>query len=83
MALSLPTSKGFTSDSEHCSCGGIDTALHYAMECALTVSWHTRKAAPNFEQEWLERVANNLVSRHKIRGIVKFINEHRGLFWPP
>ncbi|GBO09730.1 hypothetical protein AVEN_119625-1 [Araneus ventricosus] len=26
-----------------------------------------RKPAPNFEQEWLKRAANNLVSRHKIR----------------
>ncbi|GBN15490.1 hypothetical protein AVEN_8958-1 [Araneus ventricosus] len=34
-----------------------------------------RKPAPNFEQEWLKRVANNLVSRQKIRGIIKFITE--------
>ncbi|GBN51261.1 hypothetical protein AVEN_124170-1 [Araneus ventricosus] len=33
-----------------------------------------RKPVPNFEQEWLKRVANNLVSRHKIRRIVKFIS---------
>ncbi|GBL94175.1 hypothetical protein AVEN_163502-1 [Araneus ventricosus] len=26
------------SDSDHCSCGGIGTALHYVTECALTVS---------------------------------------------
>ncbi|GBN26146.1 hypothetical protein AVEN_181007-1 [Araneus ventricosus] len=71
------------SDSDYCSCGGIGTALHYATECIYTVSWHMRKPAPNFEQEWLKRVANNLVSRHKIRGIIKFISENRDLFRPP
>ncbi|GBL82682.1 hypothetical protein AVEN_263747-1 [Araneus ventricosus] len=64
------------SDSDYCSCGGIGTALHHAMECIYTVSWHMRKP-PNFEQEWLKRVANNLVSRQKIRGIIKFISENR------
>ncbi|GBM06663.1 hypothetical protein AVEN_190881-1 [Araneus ventricosus] len=71
------------SDSDYCNCGGIGTALHYAMECIYTVSWHMRKPAPNFEQEWLKRVANNLVSRQKIRGIIKFISENRDLFRPP
>ncbi|GBN02176.1 RNA-directed DNA polymerase from mobile element jockey [Araneus ventricosus] len=71
------------SDSYYCSCGGIGTALHYATECIYTVSWHMRKPAANFEQEWLKRVANNLVSRKKIRGIIKFIRENRDLFRPP
>ncbi|GBN00418.1 hypothetical protein AVEN_8974-1 [Araneus ventricosus] len=71
------------SDSDFCSCGGIGTALHHATECIYTVSWHMRKPAPNFEQEWLKRVANNLVSRHKIRGIIKFMSENRYLFRPP
>ncbi|GBM64133.1 hypothetical protein AVEN_4727-1 [Araneus ventricosus] len=71
------------SDSDYCNCGGIGTALHYATECILTVYCHMRKSALNFEQEWLKRVANNLVSRHKIRGIVKFISENRDLFRPP
>ncbi|GBM08705.1 hypothetical protein AVEN_52778-1 [Araneus ventricosus] len=71
------------SDSDFCSCGGIGTALHYATECILTVSWHMRKPVPNFEQEWLKRVANNIVSRQKIRTIVKFISENRDLFRPP
>ncbi|GBN69552.1 hypothetical protein AVEN_138421-1 [Araneus ventricosus] len=71
------------SDSDYCSCGGIGTALHYATEGIYTVSWHMRKPAPNFEQEWLKRVANNLVSRQKIRGIVKFLGENRDLFRPP
>ncbi|GBO40466.1 hypothetical protein AVEN_7877-1 [Araneus ventricosus] len=71
------------SDSDFCSCGGIGTALHYATECIYTVSWHMRKPAPNFEQEWLKRVANNLVSRQKIRGIIKFVSENRDLFRPP
>ncbi|GBM06295.1 hypothetical protein AVEN_208980-1 [Araneus ventricosus] len=71
------------SDSDYCSCGGIGTALHYATECILTVSWHMRKPVPTFEQEWLKRVANNLVSRHKIiRRIVKFLSENRDLFRP-
>ncbi|GBL91106.1 hypothetical protein AVEN_184472-1 [Araneus ventricosus] len=71
------------SDSDYCGCGGIGTALHYATECIYTVSWHMRKPAPNFEQEWLKRVTNNLVSRQKIRGIIKFISENRDLFRPP
>ncbi|GBN09957.1 hypothetical protein AVEN_214870-1 [Araneus ventricosus] len=71
------------SDSDYCSCGGIGTALHYATECIYTVSWHMRKPVPNFEQEWLKRVANNLVARQKIRGIIKFISENRDLFRPP
>ncbi|GBM42828.1 hypothetical protein AVEN_251230-1, partial [Araneus ventricosus] len=54
------------SDSDYCSSGGIGTALHYATECIYTVSCHIRKPTPNFEQEWLKRVANNLVSRQKI-----------------
>ncbi|GBN24653.1 hypothetical protein AVEN_53034-1 [Araneus ventricosus] len=70
-------------DSDQCSCGGIATALHYATECALTMPWHMRKSAPNFEQERLKRVANNLDSRQKIRKIVKFITEKRYLFRPP
>ncbi|GBM95104.1 hypothetical protein AVEN_137447-1 [Araneus ventricosus] len=79
MALSLPAylKRFHLSDSDFCSCGGIGTALHYATECIYTVSWHTRKPAPNFEQEWLKRVANNLVSRQKIRGIVKFMSGNR------
>ncbi|GBN31062.1 hypothetical protein AVEN_210601-1 [Araneus ventricosus] len=71
------------SDNDFCSCGGISTALHYATECIYIVSWHMMKPAPNFEQEWLKRVANNLVSRHTIRGIIKFMSENRYLFRPP
>ncbi|GBM29617.1 hypothetical protein AVEN_130094-1 [Araneus ventricosus] len=71
------------SDSDCCSCGGIGTALHYAMECIPTVSWHMRKSVPNFEQELLKRVANNLVHRHKISRIVKFISKNRDIFRPP
>ncbi|GBM03612.1 hypothetical protein AVEN_203182-1 [Araneus ventricosus] len=71
------------SDSDYCNCGGIGTALHYATECIYTVSWHMRRPAPNFEQEWLKRVAKNLVSRQKIHEIIKFISENRHLFRPP
>ncbi|GBN51816.1 hypothetical protein AVEN_199927-1 [Araneus ventricosus] len=71
------------SDSDYCSCCGIGTALHCATECIYTVSWHMRKPAPNFEQEWLKRVASNLISRQKIRGIIKFISENKDLFRPP
>ncbi|GBN88446.1 hypothetical protein AVEN_47644-1 [Araneus ventricosus] len=71
------------SDSDYCNCGGIGKALHYATECLYTMSWHMREPALNFEQEWLKRVANNLVSGHKIRGIIKFISENRDLFRPP
>ncbi|GBN04323.1 hypothetical protein AVEN_233640-1 [Araneus ventricosus] len=71
------------SDSDYCSCGGIGTALHYATECILTESWHMRKPVSNFEQEWVKRIANNLVSSHKIRRVIKFISENRDLFRPP
>ncbi|GBM61488.1 hypothetical protein AVEN_163880-1 [Araneus ventricosus] len=71
------------SDSDYCSCGGISTALHYATERIYTVFGHMRKPAPNFKQGWLKRVANNLDSRQKILGIIKFISENRDLFWPP
>ncbi|GBM31661.1 hypothetical protein AVEN_141037-1 [Araneus ventricosus] len=67
----------------YCSCGGIGTALHYATESIYTVSWHMKKPATNFEQELLKRVANNHVSRQKIRGIIKFVSENRDLFRPP
>ncbi|GBM04066.1 hypothetical protein AVEN_247939-1 [Araneus ventricosus] len=66
--------------------GKCSRGLHVCIkrtECIYTVSWHMRKSAPNFEQEWLKRVANNLVSRQKIRGIIKFISENRDLFLPP
>ncbi|GBM78048.1 hypothetical protein AVEN_44578-1 [Araneus ventricosus] len=69
-------------DSDYCSCGGIGTPLDYVTECTLTVSWHMRKPVPNSEQEWLKRVATTLVSRHKIRRIVKFIRENRDLLRP-
>ncbi|GBM51850.1 hypothetical protein AVEN_8712-1 [Araneus ventricosus] len=70
-------------DSDFCSCGGICTALHYARECILTVSWHMSKPVPNFEQEWQKRVANNLVSRHNICRIVIFISESIHILRPP
>ncbi|GBL72150.1 hypothetical protein AVEN_24152-1, partial [Araneus ventricosus] len=41
------------SDSDQYSCGGTSTALHYATEYVLRVTWHMRRPAPNFEQEWL------------------------------
>ncbi|GBM54157.1 hypothetical protein AVEN_67265-1 [Araneus ventricosus] len=71
------------SDSDYCSCGAIGTVVHYATECILTVSWHMRKPVPNFKQEWLKRVANNFLSRHKIRRIFKFISENRDFSRPP
>ncbi|GBM07587.1 hypothetical protein AVEN_230024-1 [Araneus ventricosus] len=70
-------------DSDQCSCGGTGMALNYATECALTFPWYMRRPAKNFEQEWLKRVANNLVSKQKIRRIVKFIRENRVLFRLP
>ncbi|GBO13831.1 hypothetical protein AVEN_191934-1 [Araneus ventricosus] len=82
MDLSLPTSKDFTCLTVTIAVV-VELALHYATECIYTVSWHMRKPSPNFEQEWLKRVANNLVSRQKIRGIIKFISENRDLFRPP
>ncbi|GBL77261.1 hypothetical protein AVEN_41719-1 [Araneus ventricosus] len=83
MVLSLPTSKGFTCLTAIAFCLGIGTSLRYATECIFTVSGHMRKPVSNFEQECLKRVANNLVSRHKIRAIVKFISQNRDLFRPP
>ncbi|GBM64511.1 hypothetical protein AVEN_215882-1 [Araneus ventricosus] len=85
MALSLPTSKGFTCLTAIIAVV-VELARHFTMLrmlCIYTVSWHMRKPVPNFEQEWLKRVANNIVFRHKIRRTVKFISENRDLFRPP
>ncbi|GBO11886.1 hypothetical protein AVEN_42287-1 [Araneus ventricosus] len=65
MALSLPTSKGFTCLTEIIAVV-VKLALYYGTEYIFIVSWHMRKPVPNFPQEWLKRVANNLVSRYKI-----------------
>ncbi|GBL77653.1 hypothetical protein AVEN_152887-1 [Araneus ventricosus] len=84
MDLSLPTSKGFTCLTAIIAVV-VELARHFTMprSAFFTVSWHMRKPVPNFEQEWLKRVANNIVYRHKIRMIVKFISENRDLFRPP
>ncbi|GBN44918.1 hypothetical protein AVEN_69342-1 [Araneus ventricosus] len=66
MALSLPTSEGFT-----------------CLTAIIAVVVELARHLPNFAQEWLKTVANNLVSRHKIRMIIKFISENRDLFRPP
>ncbi|GBN79533.1 hypothetical protein AVEN_22143-1 [Araneus ventricosus] len=71
------------SHSDYCSCGGIGMALHCATKCILIVAWRMRKPVSNFEQEWLKSVANNFISMHNIRRIVKFISENRDLCWPP
>ncbi|GBN68735.1 hypothetical protein AVEN_61188-1 [Araneus ventricosus] len=71
------------SDSYPCSCGGTGMVLHHVTEGALTVSGHIRKLTPNFEQEWLKRVSNNLVSKQKIHRIVKFISETEVSSYPP
>ncbi|GBL76223.1 hypothetical protein AVEN_234491-1 [Araneus ventricosus] len=83
MALSLPTPKGFTCVTAIIAVV-VELALHFIMSrSAFSVSWHMRKPVPNFEQEWLKKVDNNLVSRQKIRMIDKFMSENRDLFRPP
>ncbi|GBM96015.1 hypothetical protein AVEN_226212-1 [Araneus ventricosus] len=83
MDLSLPTSKGFTCLTA-ITAVVVELARHFTMPRSVSiVTWHMRKPAPNFKQEWLKRVANNLVSRQKIRGIIRFIRENRDLFRPP
>ncbi|GBN17957.1 hypothetical protein AVEN_200467-1 [Araneus ventricosus] len=67
-------------NSDYCGWGGIGTALHYATECIYTVSWHMRKPASNFEQEWLKR---STITSYPGSGIIKFISENRDLFRPP
>ncbi|GBM08394.1 hypothetical protein AVEN_152624-1 [Araneus ventricosus] len=81
MDLSLPTSKGFTCLTAIIAVV-VELARHFTMSRSVFIQC-MRKPAPNFEQEWLKRVADNLVSRHKIRGIVKFISKNRDLFRPP
>ncbi|GBO14545.1 hypothetical protein AVEN_64774-1 [Araneus ventricosus] len=39
------------SDSDQCSCVGTGMGHIYATEYAITVFWHIRKPAPNFEQD--------------------------------
>ncbi|GBN70783.1 hypothetical protein AVEN_44665-1 [Araneus ventricosus] len=68
--------KFYLSDCDRFSCAGTVTELHYAKECDLTFSWLMMKPAPNFEQEWLKRGANNLVSRQqKNDGRLSFSNK--------
>ncbi|GBL77762.1 hypothetical protein AVEN_152975-1 [Araneus ventricosus] len=84
MALSLPNSKGFT-----CLTAIIAVVVELARYFTMPRSVFTQCLgiwpwpAPNFEQEWLKRVDDNVVSWHQIRGIVKFISENRDLFRPP
>ncbi|GBN27284.1 hypothetical protein AVEN_191650-1 [Araneus ventricosus] len=52
--------------SEYCSCGGIGSKLHYAIECPLIESWHLRKHASHHIHVCLRQVAGNLQSRNKI-----------------
>ncbi|GBN48725.1 hypothetical protein AVEN_98711-1 [Araneus ventricosus] len=83
MALSMPTSKGFTCLTAIIAVV-LELARHFIMpRSVFSVSRHMRKLVPNFEQEWLKRVANNFVSRHEIRRIVKFISKNRYLCRPP
>ncbi|GBO43233.1 hypothetical protein AVEN_23193-1 [Araneus ventricosus] len=83
MALSLPISKSFTCLTAIIAVV-VELARHFTMlRSEFSVSWHMRKSVPNFKQEGLKRIANNLLSRHKIRRIVKFMSENRDLFWPP
>ncbi|GBL89017.1 hypothetical protein AVEN_259845-1 [Araneus ventricosus] len=56
----------------------VELERHFTMpRSVFSPSCHMRKPLPNFEQKWLKRVSNNLVSRHKFRRIVKFINENK------
>ncbi|GBN56630.1 hypothetical protein AVEN_242041-1 [Araneus ventricosus] len=81
MDLSLPTSKDFTCLTATIAVA-VELARHFTMPRSVPIQC-LGKPAPNFEQEWLKRVANNLFSRQKIRGIIKFISENRDLFRPP
>ncbi|GBM23505.1 hypothetical protein AVEN_153082-1 [Araneus ventricosus] len=69
-------------DIDHCPSGGISTALLYATECALTAYWRLRNPVTIFEQDWVKRVVNNLISRQKIHKIVKFLRK-KYLFLSP
>ncbi|GBN15374.1 hypothetical protein AVEN_122930-1 [Araneus ventricosus] len=59
--------KGFTSDSIG-SCGEI---RHFTVTWSVFTqcSAYEEPTPTKLEQEWLKRVANNLVSRQKIRGL--------------
>ncbi|GBM86713.1 hypothetical protein AVEN_2145-1 [Araneus ventricosus] len=83
MAFPLPTSKGFTSLTAIIAVV-VELERHFTMTRNVFSQYlgNMIKPVPNFEQEWLISVANNLVSRHKIRRIVKFISGSRDLSRP-
>ncbi|GBM87508.1 hypothetical protein AVEN_97375-1 [Araneus ventricosus] len=83
MALSLTISKDFTSLTE-INVAVVILARYFTMPRSVPSQFlGIWKPSPNLEQEWLKRVANNLVSRQKILRIVTFITEIRDLFRPP
>ncbi|GBN22262.1 hypothetical protein AVEN_252983-1 [Araneus ventricosus] len=85
--LGLPQIESFEESIHGYACNllvvGIQRPLHYATECIYTVSWHMRKPAPNFEQEWLKRVASQPRLRQKSLWDYQLHYENRDLFRPP
>ncbi|GBN30159.1 hypothetical protein AVEN_30370-1 [Araneus ventricosus] len=59
-----------------CSCGEIG----YATSCIFTLSWDTKTPAIQLEDQWIKHVANNQLSRKKIKLIIKHIHEYEFLF---
>ncbi|GBL77915.1 hypothetical protein AVEN_143249-1 [Araneus ventricosus] len=78
MDVSQPISRGSDSSiiRNFCSCGGIDTALHYTTQSIFTTSWHMRKPNLNLLQKWLKRVASNSLSRQKIHNMIKLMHRN-------
>ncbi|XP_055951673.1 uncharacterized protein LOC129987758 [Argiope bruennichi] len=67
-------------DEPYCTCGEVGSPLHYATECILTTSYHLTKPSANLQQVWFSRVADNSLSRAKIRKMVQFLHEESQLF---
>ncbi|GBN70169.1 hypothetical protein AVEN_148564-1 [Araneus ventricosus] len=83
MDLSLPTSKGFTCLTAIIvvvwNCHG--TSLCYGVYLYSVLAYE--EASGKLRTRMAEKGLQNLVSRHKIRGIIKFISENRDFFRPP
>ncbi|GBM46303.1 hypothetical protein AVEN_201760-1, partial [Araneus ventricosus] len=70
------------SPSPFCSCAEISTPLHYATSCIFTLSWQIKLPAIQLQDQRFKNVANNQLSREKIKLIIRHSHEYEFLFKP-
>ncbi|GBL75329.1 hypothetical protein AVEN_194540-1 [Araneus ventricosus] len=69
-------------ETSFCSCGGIDTPIHYATVRLLTTSYHMTPPSQQHQPVWFRSVANNSASRRKIYNFLQFLQKETSLFRP-